>query len=173
MGDASLLSEEDAVAVIGARIADKQGLDAAYSVSREFAQAGKVIVSGLALGCDTAAHEGCLSVGGKTIAVGASELDKTHPRENIPLQENILEIGGLLISEQLLGVPANLTRLIARNRLQAALSQTVILAQCPRKSGSMHTMAFARKYNKDCFVVEFDCWKSISDGNRFLVLFGD
>lgn len=81
------------ISIIGARVADKQGLDAAYSISHMFAEAGHVIVSGLAFGCDTAAHEGCLSVVGKTIAIVASGLDITHPKENIRLQERILENG--------------------------------------------------------------------------------
>lgn len=169
LGDVSLLSQEGAVAIIGARVADKQGLDAAYSISQMFAESGHVIVSGLALGCDTVAHEGCLSVGGKTIVVVASGLDITHPKDNIRLQERILETGGLLISEQLIGVKANPSRLIARNRLQAALSQKVVLAQCPVKSGSMHTMRFARKYQKECYAVEFPEWESISGGNRMLI----
>ncbi len=169
LGDESLLSEDAAVAIIGARVADKQGLDSAYSISQMFAESGHVIVSGLALGCDTAAHEGCLSVGGKTIAIVASGLDITHPKENIRLQERILENGGLLISEQLIGVKANPTRLIARNRLQAALSQKVVLAQCPVKSGSMHTMRFAHKYQKESYAVKFPEWESISGGNRMLI----
>ena len=75
-----------------------------------------------------------------------SGLDIVHPKENAPLQQRILENGGLILSEQPWGVKANPTRLIARNRLQAALSNTVVLAECPEQSGSMHTMRFARKY---------------------------
>ena len=91
-------------------------------------------VSGLAIGCDKAAHEGCLDAGGQTIAIVASGLNIVHPKENAPLQQRILENGGLILSEQPFGVKANPTRLVARNRLQAALSNTVILAECPQQS---------------------------------------
>lgn len=168
-GDASLLTIEKAVAVIGARAADAQGLDAAFKVGKTFSERGNVIISGLALGCDKAAHEGCLSGEGKTIAIVASGLDITHPRENIGLQRQILEHGGLLLSEQLIGVKANPSRLVARNRLQAALSQSVILAQCPEHSGSMHTMRFARKYRKECLAVNYTKWSEINSGNRLLI----
>ncbi|MCM1139350.1 MAG: DNA-protecting protein DprA [Muribaculum sp.] len=169
LGDTSLLKSTDSVAVIGARAADRDGLSAAYSLGKRYASDGKVVVSGLALGCDRAAHEGCLDAGGKTIAVVASGLDITHPSENKPLQDRILANGGLLLSEQLLGVKANPTRLIARNRLQAALSSEVILAQCPEHSGSMHTMRFARKYRKKCYAVEFPRYTEINGGNKLLI----
>lgn len=127
------------------------------------------MVSGLALGCDTSAHRGCLAVSGKTIAIVGSGLDITHPRENKPLQDAILQSGGLLMSEQAIGAEANPTRLVARNRLQAAISQTVILAQCPAKSGSMHTMRFARKYNRKSLAVAFTHRYEANAGNFALL----
>lgn len=155
LGNCKLIERTDSVAIIGARAADRQGLDAAFSLGAKYASEGKVIVSGLALGCDKAAHEGCLSVGGETIAIVASGLDITHPKENVPLQRRILENNGLLFSEQPFGVKANPSRLVARNRLQAAFSESVILAQCPEQSGSMHTMRFARKYHKKVMLSSF------------------
>ena len=107
------------------------------------------MVSGLALGCDAAAHRGCLDVKGGTIAIVGNGLDITHPRENKVLEDSILRNDGLMLSEQTIGVKANPTRLVARNRLQAALSEAVILAQCPAQSGSLHTMRFARKYGRE------------------------
>lgn len=144
-GNLELLKKEQAVAIIGARKCDKEGYNNAFKVARLYAREGTVIVSRLAFGCDTAAHRGALAVNGETIAVVATGLDRVHPRENETLQNEILINGGLIVSEQPLGVKANPTRLVARNRIQAALSGTVILAQCPVKSGSLHTMRFARK----------------------------
>ena len=169
LGDISLLQPTDPVAIIRARASDRDGLSAAYTLGKRYADEGKVVVSGLALGCDRAAHEGCLDGGGKTIAVVASGLDVTHPAENKPLQSRILANGGLLLAEQHLGVKANPTRLIARNRLQAALSAEVILAQCPEHSGSMHTMRFARKYHKKSYAVAFSKAAEINGGNRLLI----
>lgn len=168
LGNQDLLHRE-AVAIIGARKADRAGGGAVYRWGVEYARQGKTVVSGLALGCDTAAHRGCLAAGGDTIAVVASGLDITHPKENKPLQELILRNGGLLLSEQTVGVKANPTRLIARNRLQAALSQEVVVAQCPLQSGTMHTVRFARKYGKKIYAVRFNKYDENSSGNEYLI----
>lgn len=168
-GNLGLLREDKAVAIIGARAADKEGNYAAYKLGKKFAQEGNVIVSGLALGCDTSAHKGCLDVRGKTIAIVGNGLDTCHPKENKWLEQRILEEDGLIMSEQSFGVKANPTRLVARNRLQAAMSQTVILAQCPEKSGSLHTMRFARKYGKKSLAVKFPVLTPANAGNNILL----
>ena len=169
LGNVDLLKEEKAISVIGARAAGKEGLDAAYNLGKKYAEAGFVIVSGLALGCDKAAHEGCLNAGGKTIAIVGSGLDIIHPIENSDLQRRILEAGGLILSEQLLKQKASPRTLVARNRLQAALSLSVILAECPIKSGSMYTMNFARGYNKKCYAVIFTKRTETNAGNFYLI----
>ena len=171
-GNLDLLTEKRAVAGIGARAADNEGNKAAYELGWKYTREGAVIVSGLALGCDASAHVGCLDNGGKTIAIVGNGLDICHPRENAALQQRILDNGGLLLSEQPFGVKANPKRLVARNRLQAALSTTVILAQCPEQSGSMHTMRFARKYRKKCRAVQFPKATDANGGNRLLIAGG-
>ena len=170
LGDMSLLTPEaNRIAIIGARAASSSGLKKAYELGKQFAEEGNIIVSGLALGCDKAAHEGCLDAGGQTIAIVASGLNIVYPKENAPLQQRILENGGLILSEQPFGVKANPTRLVARNRLQAALPNTVILAECPQQSGSMHTMRFARKYHKRCLVVSYPEYSEVNAGNELLL----
>ena len=170
IGDLSLLAPTaNRIAVIGARAASPIGLRKAYELGNKYAKEGNIIVSGLALGCDKSAHEGCLDADGRTIAIVASGLNITHPIENAPLQQRILENGGLILSEQPFGVKANPTRLVARNRLQAALSSTVILAECPQQSGSMHTMRFARKYHKRCLVVSYPEYSDKNAGNELLI----
>ena len=94
-GNIGLLNEVNAVAVIGARAADNEGNEAAYELGRKYAQEGNVIVSGLALGCDTSAHRGCLDVGGKTIAIVGSGLDICHPKENKWLEQRIQQEEGI------------------------------------------------------------------------------
>lgn len=169
LGNRELLYKEKAVAVIGARSADREGIDAAYRVAADYAGRGYVIVSGLAVGCDTAAHRAALDVGGETIAVVATGLNLIHPWESESLQAEILSKGGLILSEQPIDVEANPTRLVARNRLQAALSEEVILAQCPEHSGSLHTMRFARKYHKKRSAVRFPRWNTTNMGNYNLL----
>lgn len=169
LGNVSLLEERKAVAVIGARAADREGNAMAYKIGKEYAENGNVIVSGLALGCDTSAHIGCLDARGKTIAIVGNGLDLVHPKENVALRNRILEKDGLLLSEQVMGVKANPTRLIARNRLQAALSEAVILAQCPEQSGSMHTMRFARQYGRQSLAATFARRSEANAGNYYLI----
>ncbi|WP_300646118.1 DNA-processing protein DprA [uncultured Duncaniella sp.] len=168
-GNLGLLGSEKAVAIIGARSADSAGYDKAYSLGKQYAGDGYVVVSGLALGCDSAAHRGCLDADGGTIAVVGSGLDICHPKENRPLEERILASNGLLISEWKIRVKANPTRLVARNRLQAAMSDAVILAQCPIKSGSLHTMRFARQYGKKCLAATFANQTDSNAGNYMLL----
>lgn len=124
LGNKDLLNREDNVAIIGARAADKDGLDMAYGLAKQMGEQGHIVISGLALGCDTAAHRDCLDAGGQTIAVVASGLDITHPKVNKSLQDEIIAKGGTILSEHPFGVKANPTRLVARCRMQVVLTQS-------------------------------------------------
>ena len=169
MGNVSLLREGEKVAVIGSRNVSEEGQKAAYEISRRLAEEDKVIVSGLALGCDTSAHRGCIDANGKTIAIVATGLDNVYPRENTALQEEILQKGGLILSEQPLGKNANRLNLIMRNRLQAALSTTVIVAECPFHSGTMRTVRKALKYRKLILAVKFPFSNKQNSGNTYII----
>ena len=176
LGNKDLLNREDNVAVIGARAADKDGLDMAYGLAKQMGKQGHIVISGLALGCDTAAHQGCLDAGGQTIAVVASGLDITHPKVNKSLQDEIIAKGGAILSEHPFGVKANPTRLVARCRMQVALTQSVIVAQCPIISGTMYAVRFAQEYNgvtfgweNNVYSVRYDTQNELNSGNKFLL----
>ena len=169
MGNLDLLKRERMVAIIGSRKATRTGNSKAYDLGISYAKKGYVVVSGLALGCDASAHRGCMDADGGTIAIVATGLNLVHPRENIPLQEEILRKGGLILSEQPLGVKANPTRLVARNRLQAALSEEVIVAECPKHSGTMHTVRFAQKYGKKVKAARLPYDKEENSGNKYII----
>ena len=169
MGNIDLLKQEKAVAIIGARAADRNGCSKAYSLAADLAKKGYVVVSGLALGCDSSAHRGCLAAQGKTIAIVGSGLDIVHPVENKALQEQILLRQGLVISEQRVGTKATPKTLVRRNRLQAALSQMVVVAQCPAKSGTLYTVDFAKKYGKEVRAVRFNYHNEATAGNDMLL----
>ena len=141
------------LAIIGTRQPSYEGLTAAYRIAREEAKQGAIILSGLAYGCDAAAHRGALDAGGHTIAVVATGLDRTHPEEHQALQEEIIVSGGLVLSEYPLGTPVDKYRLIARDRLQAALSSTVLVIECGLKSGTMHTVHFAERYQRPIYAL--------------------
>lgn len=172
LGNEELLNREDNAAIIGARAADKEGLDIAYRLANQIGRQGHVVISGLALGCDTAAHRGCLDADGQTIAVVASGLDITHPKVNKLLQDEIIAKGGTIVSEHPFGVKANPTRLVARCRIQAALSHTVIVAQCPIISGTMYAVRFAKTYGRSVYAVQFDRQNELNTGNKFLLDYG-
>ena len=124
----------------------------------------EIVVSGLALGIDTAAHKGCLESGGKTIAVVGSGLDSIYPKENTKLQKDIIQSGGLILSEQPEGIKASPRTLIARTRIQMAIADKVIVVECERESGTMHAVHFAQKFGKPIFALDCD-WS----GNRCLI----
>lgn len=167
IGNEQLLEKENRIAILGSRHINFKGYENSYKLG---AWCGKsqIIVSGLALGCDTAAHEGCLSIHGKTIAVVATGLDKIHPRQNESLQTNILNNGGLILSEQSFGTKANPKRLISRCRLQAALANSIIVTQCLINSGTMHTVQFGRQYGKTIYAIR-EIPNEYNSGNCFLV----
>ena len=175
-GNLELLNRDDTVTIIGARAADAEGLDAAYRFAKQIGGQGHVVISGLALGCDTAAHRGCLDAEGQPIALVASGLDITHPKVNKHLQEKIVTKGGTIVSEHPFGVKANPTRLVARCRMQVALTQSVIVVQCPIISGTMYAVRFAQEYDGDFFgwendiyAVEYGTWDELNSGNKFLL----
>lgn len=169
LGNKELLYNDNSIAIIGSRNADDVGCDIAYQLAKSYALKGNVIVSGLALGCDSSAHQGCIDANGKTIAVVASGLNIVHPKANESLQKEIINKGGLIISEQPFGVKANPVRLYARNRLQAALVQKVIVVQCAVKSGTMNTVYFAHKYGCKIYAVAYGQYDKHNAGNEYIL----
>ena len=113
-----------------------------------YAKEGFVIVSGLANGCDTAGHIGCLKANGKTVATLPCGLDKCYPNDNNDLADEIVKNGGCLISEYKIGTNPSSENFIERDRLQAALSLGVLVVECAVECGTMHTVGFAESYNK-------------------------
>jgi DNA processing protein len=113
-----------------------------------FAERGFVIVSGLAKGCDTVAHRGCLDAHGKTVAILGGGIDYIYPKENRPLADEILNTGGCLLSEYKPGMKPQPSFFVERDRLQSGLSQAVIVIETDVKGGSMHTVGFALSQNR-------------------------
>ena len=166
LGDIRLLRRapyfQSRVAIIGSRHPDEHGLDVAYRLGQY--HSSEIVVSGLALGIDTAAHQGCIDAVGRTIAVVGSWIDRVHPKENAKLQGDIISHGGLIVSEQKVGTKASPSTLIARTRIQMAMADKVIVVQCERESGTMHAVDFARRFRRPIFALDCD-WT----GNRYLI----
>ena len=172
LGDLELLRSDRSVTIVGTRSPSPEGRRAAYEIARARAMRGETIISGLALGCDKAAHRGALEVGGRTIAVLATGLDRAHPETHAPLQAELVYHGGLLLSEYPLGTPVSKHRLIARDRIQAALGDELLIIECGRSSGTMHTVRFAERCHRPIFALPYPSYPTSAEGNELLLRSG-
>ena len=166
------LADDRMIAVVGSRRASRDGKRAATEISEGLAREGVTIVSGMARGIDTAAHQGALNVGGRTIAVLGSGVDVTYPPENDVLQAAILQSGGTVLSEYAPGTPPYATNFPARNRIISALSQGVLMVEGRKNSGAMITLNFAGDQGKDAFAVPGSIYSPLSEGPNQLIFDG-
>jgi DNA processing protein len=151
-GKLDLTAAAHAVAVVGTREPNSDGRARTEEITTTFAQAGWTIVSGLALGVDTVAHEVALRHNAPTVAVLGSGLDAVYPARNRGLAHEIVESGGLLLAEVPPGVRVNARQLVARDRLQSGLSDLTIVCQAGIHSGAMHTARFAIEQRRPLYV---------------------
>ena len=142
-----------ALAIVGSRSPTAQGIDNARAFAHALAQAGHVIVSGLALGVDAAAHEGALDAGGGTIAVVGTGLDQVYPRRNAKLASRLLAGGGLIVSEYSLGTPVLPANFPRRNRIIAGLSRGCLVVEAALQSGSLITARQAVEAGREVFAI--------------------
>lgn len=149
IGDLNLV-RSPCLAMVGARNASLNGKKFATKLSKELGQSGQIIVSGLARGIDTAAHEGALETG--TIAVVAGGIDIVYPHENQKLYEDICQ-RGLVIAESPLGVEPIARYFPKRNRIVSGLSTGVIVIEATIKSGSLITARMAGEQGRDVYAV--------------------
>ncbi|MGL5361338.1 MAG: DNA-processing protein DprA [Bosea sp. (in: a-proteobacteria)] len=148
-GNASVLNRPSA-AIVGSRNASVAGLKFTRILARDLGEAGFIVVSGLARGIDTAAHDASVKSG--TIAVLAGGQDQIYPSENIGLLESILE-NGCALSEMPMGWQPRGRDFPRRNRLVSGLSLGVVVVEAARKSGSLITARFALEQGRDVFAV--------------------
>ena len=171
-GDVNCLNNKKSIAVIGTRKPTDYANRISKLYSQKFAENNIDVISGLARGCDTNAHKGCIEAGGKTIAVLAGGLDVINPTDNIELAENIINNNGALISEFQIGTPARRNYFVERNRLQCGLSKALLVIETDLTGGSMHTVRFAKEQNRPIYV-DYTKLKSrldlnIFQGNKYL-----
>jgi DNA processing protein len=145
-----------AIGVVGTRAASIEVCRQTSELSASLARAGLTVVSGLALGIDGAAHRGALESGldCPTIAVLAHGLDRVYPPSHLGLAREILDAGGVIVSEYAPGVEPMKHHFLARNRIIAGLSRGVVVVQAGARSGSLVTANFAADYGRDVFVVQ-------------------
>ena len=146
------LLQRPALAIVGSRNPTPQGIKNAENFSAALAQSGLIIVSGLALGIDTAAHLAALSVQGDTIAVIGTGIDRIYPARNLDLARRIVK-QGCIISEFPLGTPAVAHNFPRRNRLISGLARGVLVVEAAAESGSLITARLAGEQGKEVFSI--------------------
>ncbi len=134
---------ERGVAIVGTRRASGYGLAVATEIADELARAGVVVVSGLALGIDGAAHRAAVAAGGRSIAVLPSPLDRIYPPRHRPLAREIVAAGGALVTEVPTGATVGRPDFARRNRIIAGLAEAVVVTEAPDRSGALLTAAAA------------------------------
>lgn len=142
------LPKGEAVAIVGSRRPTDYGKQVTYQLAYELAQAGIVIVSGLALGIDGIAHQAALDAGGKTIAVQACGLDRIYPASHRRLALDILAGGGAIISEFPIGTIPFRNNFPQRNRIVSGLASAVIVTESDAESGSLITVRHGNDQGK-------------------------
>jgi DNA processing protein len=146
-------NKKTSVAIVGTRKATAQGLQYAAQFAKALAGSGLQIISGLALGMDTAAHQATLEARGKTFAVLANGLDDVYPKQNKRLADEILKSGGGLISEYPPKTPSLPRFFLERNRIVSGLSKGTLIIEAPERSGTLATARFATEQNREVFVI--------------------
>lgn len=160
------------VGIIGSRSPTPYGKAVTEKIARELAEAGVVIISGLALGVDGLAQQAVVNAGRPTIAVLPAGLDTFYPRSHQRLAEQILDKGGALISEYPRGVPPRKQHFIARNRLVAALSDILVITEAAERSGTIHTVSFALEQGKTVMAMPGPITSNLSMGTNMLIKTG-
>jgi DNA processing protein len=152
MGDERAF-EQRAVAIVGTRRASGYGLAVAGEIAQDLGEAGVVVVSGLALGIDGAAHRATIAAGGRGIAVLPSALDRIYPPRHRSLARQLVESGGALVSEVPIGAAVGRPDFARRNRVIAGLAEAVVVVEAPDRSGALLTAAAASAIGRELYAV--------------------
>ena len=151
-GNVELLSRPG-IAVVGTRQPSPYGAGMAELLSRDLANRGLVILSGMARGVDTAAHKGAIEAGGMTVAVWGTGIDVIYPKENKKLAESIVATGGTIVSEYPLGTFPAPQNFPIRNRILSGMSIGVLVIEAAEYSGTRITARCAMEQNRDVYAV--------------------
>lgn len=167
-GDPSLLKNEFNIGFVGTRRASRYGLNMTEQLAWCVAQSGATVVSGCAVGIDTASHVGALKAKGKTVGFLGTALGVDYPRENRDVRAAIAR-NGALVTEYPPGVQGSRSTFPIRNRLIAAFSVGVVVAEAAQKSGSLITASYAAEYGKDVFAIPGEINNSAYSGSHSLI----
>jgi DNA processing protein len=158
----------NSVVVVGTRRASPYGVAITEKITGELAAAGLTIISGLARGIDSIAHQAALDAGGRTLAVLGSGIDEIYPSEHRQLAAEISEQGAL-ISEYPPGTAPEGHHFPARNRIFAGLVKGVIVVEAAERSGTLITAGFAAEQGKEVFAIPADITRKTGEGTYRLI----
>lgn len=156
------------IAIVGSRKASSYGIKQAYTFAKNIAQHNTTVISGLAYGIDTKAHEGCLDGGGFTIAVVGNGLDRIYPISNTTLHNRIIN-QGCVVSEFPLHVPPNKYNFPVRNRIISGLASSVVIVEASEKSGALITVDYALDQGKEVYAIPGNIDSPTSKGTNKLI----
>ncbi len=171
LGDISVV-KRPLLSVVGSRKVTPYGRQVTTSLCEEVASKGVVIVSGLAFGVDSLAHEAALRSGTPTIAVLPAGLDTIYPASHSQLAKKIVNEGGLLITEYPHNTPALRQNFIARNRIVSGLSKAVLITEAAQRSGTLHTANFALEQGRVVMAIPGNITNPMSVGTNNLIKAG-
>jgi len=161
---------DKAIAVVGTRKCSEEGKRFAEMAVDQLAKNGFPLVSGMALGIDTAAHKAAVLYGLKSVAVLAHGLERVHPKSNIRLAQEIIEKGGAWISEHPPGTKVLKWMFAARNRILVGLCSGTVLAESPESGGSMISLKLALEYGRATYAFQPpNAYMKRWDGNRLVI----
>lgn len=168
LGDETLLNKMS-IAIIGSRDCTEYGYKQALKFSKEIAKKNVCIVSGMAIGIDSAAHNGAKSEIGKTIAVLGGGFNYIFPEENEDLFYEILEEGGCIVSEYAPNVKAESKYFPVRNRIVSGLSNGVLVVEARHRSGTSITVKYAKQQGKSIFCIPSNLGETTGVGTGRLI----
>lgn len=162
-------NDDFALGVVGTRRATSYGREATTTIVEDLVRQGLTIVSGLALGIDTFAHQTAVNADGRTIAVLGCGVDIIYPSSNNRLAAQILDGRGAIISEYVPGTQPEAANFPPRNRIISGLSRGILIVESGAKGGALITVEFANEQGRDIFVVPGSIFSRMSDGTNALL----
>lgn len=166
--DGNLDGSAPCVSIVGSRKPTRYGVDTAKHLAGRLSEKGFTVVSGMAIGIDTAAHTGALNSSGTTLAVLGSGLRHIYPRQNKGLYKKI-RVKGAIVSEFNLDTPPLPAYFPQRNRIIAGMSAGTIVVEAAKRSGSLITARLSGEYNREVFAVPGSIRSSVSRGTHGLI----
>ena len=157
------------LAMVGSRNPSASGRETARDFARTLAASGLVITSGLALGIDTASHQGALEGGGQTIAVAGTGLDRVYPASNHELAHAIITSGGAIVSEFPPGTPPQAANFPRRNRIISGLSLGTLVVEAALRSGSLISARLAAEQGREVFAIPGSIHNPLARGCHQLI----